>query len=395
MNVYWSRFGPGEGNFGDRITPLLLNHLGVPANCTPVKDAELVGVGSILEKIPSGYRGTVWSSGLMFTNSIVDLSHADVLAVRGALTRDRIRCSNRDRVVLGDGGLLCHLLHPPVTKRYALGLIPHVVDRDDPVVRELVAANSEITLIDNCGRSESILGAIGACRAILSSSLHGLVVADSLGVPNRWMELNRGPETVRGEGFKFRDYYSVFGIDPGPPYRLASTDTINGLLHLFDGYARPGLDRIQRGLLDGLHTVALRYQQSRGEREATAAEAACEWKTRLPRIVGALETAVPDGATCILIDEDQLRDQLAGMHLVPFVEREGMYWGPPADDTEALTELLRSQENGASHLALIWSTFWWLEQYPRFARYLRDQCRCLVDNPDVVVFEFTPRHNAV
>ena len=48
---------------------------------------------------------------------------------------------------------------------------------------------------------------IAACRRVVSSSLHGLVVAHSLGVPAAF---------VRAEGiddFKFRDYFSAFDME--------------------------------------------------------------------------------------------------------------------------------------------------------------------------------------
>ena len=48
MKVYWSRCGHGHGNFGDKLTPLLLKHFGVPVEWAPVEHAELIGVGSIL-----------------------------------------------------------------------------------------------------------------------------------------------------------------------------------------------------------------------------------------------------------------------------------------------------------------------------------------------------------
>ena len=41
--------------------------------------------------------------------------------------------------------------------------------------------------------------------------MHGLIAADSLGIPNQWFALS---EQVIGNGYKFADYYSVFEINP-------------------------------------------------------------------------------------------------------------------------------------------------------------------------------------
>lgn len=49
-----------------------------------------------------------------------------------------------------------------------------------------------------------------ACKYIISSSLHGLICADSICIPNRWIKLSE----LLGSDFKFHDYYSVFDITP-------------------------------------------------------------------------------------------------------------------------------------------------------------------------------------
>lgn len=41
----------------------------------------------------------------------------------------------------------------------------------------------------------------------MSTSLHGLIVADSYGIPNAWI---KQPQDIGGNGYKFDDYYSAF-----------------------------------------------------------------------------------------------------------------------------------------------------------------------------------------
>jgi pyruvyltransferase len=75
--------------------------------------------------------------------------------------------------------------------------------------------------------------------------MHGLIAADSLHVPNAWLKLS---DELRGEDFKFRDYYSVFNIEPKP---LAPVlDLFRHTEALIETYSRPGLDDIKQQLIE-------------------------------------------------------------------------------------------------------------------------------------------------
>lgn len=51
------------------------------------------------------------------------------------------------------------------------------------------------------------------CETILSSSLHGLIFADALHVPNLHII---GQTKLKEGNFKFEDYYSSYGMDDTP-----------------------------------------------------------------------------------------------------------------------------------------------------------------------------------
>src|SRR4029078_1873094 len=123
-----------------------------------------------------------------------------VLALRGRLTRARVSPAI-DSTVLGDAGLLCDLFRRSGAKRYKRGIIPHFVDVEDAIVRHVARSSDEIAVIDICGPTLEVIERVEECEHVVSSSLHGLILADSLGIPNRWIELNRGPEKVSGGGF--------------------------------------------------------------------------------------------------------------------------------------------------------------------------------------------------
>ena len=57
---------------------------------------------------------------------------------------------------------------------------------------------------------------LAACASIVTTSLHGLVTADSFGIPAVWTVLE---PALSGGDFKFRDYESV--ITPGTSRQLS------------------------------------------------------------------------------------------------------------------------------------------------------------------------------
>ena len=107
----------------------------------------------------------------------------------------------------------------------------------------------------------------------------------------------------------------------------------------------------------------------------------------LRRTRAELEDLIPAAQPFILIDDEQIRTELPHTAAIPFLEKNGQYWGPPPDDQTAIRELERLRQGGAKFLAVAWASFWWLEHYAEFHRYLVEKFRCLRRTKDVVVFE--------
>jgi hypothetical protein len=97
---------------------------------------------------------------------------------------------------------------------------------------------------------------------------------------------------------------------------------------------------------------------------------------------------IPPGHTIILVDEEQFGGRVgASNRRIPFLERDGQYWGAPADDSTAIRECERLRQAGAEFMILAWPAFWWLDYYSEFSGYLRAKFPCPLANERLVVFD--------
>jgi len=125
---------------------------------------------------------------------------------------------------------------------------------------------------------------------------------------------------------------------------------------------------------------------------AIAAELAPEsarWPEQLEAAVQQIREIIPGGATFILVNDDQWGNEsraLNGYRIFPFLEREGQYWGPPADDHTAVSELQRLRRAGATHLVFAWPSFWWLDHYAGLRRHLSATCELIHHNERLIIF---------
>jgi pyruvyltransferase len=201
IDAYWCRIA----NFGDLLTELICDHYGLRATYAIPYYAQLIGVGSILDRIPSDFAGYVLGSGFGRQQSFRPLRAARILAARGPLTWERL--GRPTDCVLGDPGLLArHLLSDEPAKKYHLGLLPHYADRDLPQLAQLAAQHpDDVLFIDATRPALEVFHNIAQCEGVFSSSLHGLIVADAFQIPSAW----KACEQVLGGGFKFADHFAA------------------------------------------------------------------------------------------------------------------------------------------------------------------------------------------
>ncbi len=247
-------------NIGDAINPYIVERvLGYNPIHADVNRCQVSGIGSGLGRFlydadQYRLRGRVkrdimrhinqkrlilWSSGFIKTPTGKEKKlRANIVpaAVRGTKSLEyvkRILKSDCDGCVTGDAGLLAaELLEKPVEKKYALGIIPHDRERGHSAYQQLHEQNKNSVLIDVRGDVMERLELIAQCECVLSSSLHGLIIADSFHIPNRQVILT---DRLAGDGFKFADYYSSFNLQSAP---LDLRETVfAGLCDIYDSYA--------------------------------------------------------------------------------------------------------------------------------------------------------------
>lgn len=116
------------------------------------------------------------------------------------------------------------------------------------------------------------------------------------------------------------------------------------------------------------------------------------WQNRVLHVAVDIATVSCPGDTFVLADEDRFGAvYLPERRVRPIVERNGVYFGPPKDDAEAISEIERLRDEGASYLAIGWPAFWWLKHYKRLAKYLEEQHYTLLQNDNVIIYRLATR----
>jgi hypothetical protein len=109
---------------------------------------------------------------------------------------------------------------------------------------------------------------------------------------------------------------------------------------------------------------------------------------RLNAVTEELLTLIPPGHRYILVGEAWWGAAFpVEREVIPFLERDGQYWGPPVDDATAIQEFHRLYVQGADFMVFRWTSFWWLDFYATFRCHLETEFPCVLQNDRLRVFD--------
>jgi len=245
---------------------------------------------------------------------------------------------------------------------------------------------------------------LSGCDAFIGMRLHACIQAMLAGTP----AMGLGYEHKTGEIFRqlgFGDFQTRF--DATIEDWLGCTENFFARVPEIRSELPAALDRVCRQAELNLEVLGELQKPGAGpeagfeQKSAALARANCfldslyeriQWNQRIPLAVEDIAMIVPHGETFVLVDEDVLdRALLNRWRPVPFVEKDGAYWGPPPDDAIALSEFERLRNAGANFAVIAWPAFWWLEHYRNFAAHLESRFARVWRTERVAIFDLRRR----
>lgn len=203
-------------NFGDYIAGPIYDYMLKRNNLDKDKKVKgtkhLYTIGSIL--LIGHQDATIWGSGILmgepdnFIWSRNRYRQLDVRCVRGPLTMKRLKENGIDvsDCKIGDPGVLMPLVYQPSkeTKR-DFGILIHMSQMDDSEHKKEYEKYSSHIIDIMTDDYQKTIDEICSCDFVISSTLHGIIIAESYGIPAILLE------RFEFDDFKYMDYYLSTG----------------------------------------------------------------------------------------------------------------------------------------------------------------------------------------
>jgi pyruvyltransferase len=219
VNLHFHSDNQGYGNFGDELSKIITFYLTdhskykIVYNFQGDVNHDLICIGSYIHMAKNSY--VIFGAGVR-TDPPVEGKHLhayetlDVICVRGPTTQKFLaqKGINSCSTFL-DPAQLLPLVYQPIKLAYLssiIGILPH---KSQYLMYVDTYINDEKYIVINpTDHWTTVVDQISSCKCIISSSLHGLIVADAYKIPNVWLQQYPLVEGV----LKFHDYFNTANI---------------------------------------------------------------------------------------------------------------------------------------------------------------------------------------
>lgn len=257
---YWKQ----KANLGDALSGYLVRRLfKLSGNNVTVLDVpawkskKFVAIGSLLNEDLLMTKNVFWGTGCLgeyrfhekkistdfpfhiftrilpgFLKKAIQQKNTTILAVRGPLTRalllnQGIECP----AIYGDPAILLPMIYQPQTRKSEkIGIILHYVHSESGELPE----DQRFSFIDiSCSTDleiEHFVDKVNECSKVFSSSLHGIIVAQALGIPAQWITFREMRINSFEDSFKFKDYFLGSNQKVQEPIELGSLKDVCSLI---------------------------------------------------------------------------------------------------------------------------------------------------------------------
>lgn len=173
-----------NNNFGDMLTPFILSRLGYTHKHTQ-KGKHVILAGSILQE--TNDDSIVMGAGFGAKTQTIG-GNPEIHIVRGPLSAEMLG----GKYLYGDPGVVLPLVYKPKPVESVKSLLlPHYVDFP------------KIGGFDICSPVTDVIDAICSSKEVVTSSLHGWIVAEAYGIPVHFKKFGN---KIAGDGMKYKDY---------------------------------------------------------------------------------------------------------------------------------------------------------------------------------------------
>lgn len=237
---YWNQ----RVNLGDALAPVIyewmLQKNGLDANHKMKKTVHLLTVGSLLGM--GNFDAVVWGTGFHTFGSIRSIVNKrfyrkyDVRAVRGPISAEVLKISGYECPrIYGDPAILMPLIYHPgaQTKKYKYSTILHQDHKNVTLLEDIHYI--DVTTDDY----QRVITEILQSEIVISSSLHGIILAESYGVPAVFLGKNMEYESI-----KFYDWYYSTNRK-----NVLIADSVGEAVHMTP-MKLPELGNMQKALMD-------------------------------------------------------------------------------------------------------------------------------------------------